>query len=407
MKLRIRYNEVAAICYFCVVPLIFLTGAIMPTGIPRRLIIGIAIWFLFLIGYTRDKKLVDSILVYVGIGLIFAISYFKHPEYGELYSERVFSHVLSGLTGVTGYAVIRQAGGKESLFKVLKASAYVLFIYYFFRSFDVLRNGYWSVFSTGNATNVYSNSSMEFGYSMLLPALLFLAFYFIEKRRKYLILSVIGATEILLYGGRGPVFAYLCFIVIYFIFIWVKDSEVRHKGIKICGLIILLMLVYFLFDAIIGAITQYLASMGIQSRVLDYVVNGEALDDNGRNWIHLKAFALIENKSAFSGYGPLGDYYQIGYYSHNMAIELAVEFGRAIAVVLMILLVLLVVRSLVKCKDREYAIFFIVFICAGIIKLMFSNYFWAETNFWIMLGMMANIRMFNKEQIDYEMIQKE
>ena len=92
MKIRIRYNEVAAIIYFCAVPFIFLTGAILPSGIPRRPIIGIIVWFLFLIGYAknRDTKLLDSFLVYVGVSLIFAIAYLKYPEYREMYSERVF-----------------------------------------------------------------------------------------------------------------------------------------------------------------------------------------------------------------------------------------------------------------------------------------------------------------------------
>lgn len=403
MKLRIRYNEAAAILYFCAVPLVFLTGAILPSGIPRRLIIGIVVWILFLLGYARVRgtKFLDSFLVYIGVGLIFLFAYWNHPEYKDLYSERVFSHILSGITGVTGYFVVRQIYNRDSLFKVLKASAYILFFYYFFRSFDVIRNGYWTVFSVGTASNVYSNSSMEFGYSMLLPALLFAAFYCIEKKRIYLIFSVIGIIEILLYGGRGPVLAYLCFIVIYFIFIWTKDPEIKYRGLKIFGLIILLLTVYFLFDTVIGAVAQLLSSMGIKSRVLDYVVSGHALDDNGRNWIHLSAYALIANKSIFSGYGPLGDYYQIGYYSHNMAIELAVEFGVLIAAITMILLVISVVRSLIKCKDQEYAVFLIVFICAGLIKLMFSNYFWAETNFWIMLGMMVNVRMLNKERENY------
>lgn len=392
--LKIRVLDIVTVMYICIVPFIYVTGAIVPSGISRRAILGLLVWILFLFEYANSKNrtLWDSLVVLFLVGLIFGVSYIRHPEYHSLYSEYVFGQIISGVSGVTGYVIMRRLEDINDLKRVLKACAYILFLYYFFRSFDVIIHGSWTVFDIGHASNAFSNSSMEFGYSMLFPSLLFLAFYITDNNRLYLIPSAIGIVETLLYGGRGPVLIYISFIVLYLVFVWIKDSEIRNKWLKVIGIIVLGLGFYGFYNYIVAFVINIFNSFGIKSRFLTYLANGEITADNGRTWIQNRARDLISQKSIFSGYGPLGDRYYIGYYSHSIIYELAVEFGVFFGTLLFFLLIFLILKSIVKCNNKEMRIFFILFVSCGLVKLFVSSTFWTETYFWMMVAMIVNIR---------------
>lgn len=397
IDLKIKYTTLTTVIYLCMVPIIFATGFFVPSGISRRLLIGIVLWILILIsslkkGYTWK----DSILLLFVVCTIFGLTYITHKEYAAVYQERVFSHVLSGVTGISGYFLIRQNRDEESFYHALKISGYILFAYYFYRSFDVIRNGYWTVFSTGTASNVYNNSSMEFGYSMLFPALIFLYFFLKERKKAYIFISLVGLAEIILYGGRGPILAYCCYVAFYFIFVWFRNREIPNKPIKILGIILVLILVYFLFDTLLSVSVNVLESHGIRSRALTYLINGEATADNGRTIIAGWAIDLISKKSVFSGYGPLADIALMGLYSHNIILELMIDFGVVWGSIVFVTICLAIIVTIFKEQNLNRLMIFFIFVCCGFVKLFVSNSFWVETFFWMMLGLMVNYREYRK-----------
>ena len=385
--------EWATIMYFCLIPCIAVSSFFVPSFIPRRVLIGIIIWFLVCLAGIKKSSAFDSLLLLVVVAIIFGVTISIHPEYDEVYSGRVFHSIISGVSGIAGYVIIRQNLDFNSFRKCLKYSAYVLFLYYFIRSFEVIRTGVWSSFSVGTATNVFTNSSMEFGYSMLFPALLFMYFYLREKRLKYLIISLVGLAEITLYGGRGPILAYLCFVALYVIFVWMRSNEIRYKAIKIVCIVLAVVLLYFFFDDILGVVVNGLEKLGIQSRVLTLLIEGEATSDNGRNLLYAATWEKIIGRSFWSGYGPLADmFYLDGYYVHNIILEMMLDFGLIPGFCLFIVLVTCLIRTLLKCKDEEAVAILLIFVSCGFIKLFISSSFWTETTFWMMLALMMNYK---------------
>jgi O-antigen ligase len=203
-----------------------------------------------------------------------------------------------------------------------------------------------------------------------------------------------GAVEIMLFGGRGPLFAYICFISLYFVFVWLKDHEVKHKWLKIFGIILGVSILYSSLNSIMQVISNMLSSHGIQSRFFVLFTSGKIADDNGRAWIQTRVINLINQKSVFSGYGPLADSYYVEYYSHNIVLELALEFGIVFGGMIIVLILVEMLRLLITCKDEEFCILFLVFVACGFIKLFFSSTFWQESLFWMMLAMMFNFRKY-------------
>lgn len=385
--------EWATILYFCLIPCIAVSSFIVPSFVSRRVLLGIIIWLLVCLAGIKRSSVFDSLLLVVTVAIIFGVTIIIHPEYEDVYSDRVFHSIISGVSGISGYVIIRQNLDIGSFKKCLKYSAYVLFLYYFIRSFEVIRTGVWSSFSVGTATNVFTNSSMEFGYSMLFPALLFIYFYFREKKLIYLIISLIGLAEIILYGGRGPILSYLCFVVLYVIFVWMGSNEIRYKALKIVGIVLVVVILYFFFNDILEIIVSGLNKSGIQSRALTLLIEGEATSDNGRNLLYAATWEKIIGHSFWSGYGPLADmFYLNGYYVHNIILEMMLDFGLIPGLFLFIVLVTCLIRTLVKCKDEDAVAILLIFVSSGFIKLFISSSFWTETTFWMMLALMMNYK---------------
>jgi hypothetical protein len=335
----------------------------------------------------------DSCLLLTVVGLVFGFTITLHPEYSEIYDARVFHSIISGVSGISGYIIIRQLLDTDLLRRCLKSSAYVLFLYYFLRSLEVIRTGVWTSFSVGTASNIFVNSSMEFGYSMLFPVLLFLYFYLMERRIWYLVISLVGFLEIVLYGGRGPILAYMVFIAVYVIFIWIRSKDINYKGFKIFGIILAVALIYLFFDDIVAWVVNVLGKSGIESRALTLLIQNEATSDNGRNLLYMNIWGKITDHSLWTGYGPLSDmYYLDGYYAHNIILELMVDFGLVPGMAAFAITVFSLVRTVIKCVDRDSATMFLVFVSCGFVKLFFSSSFWTETLFWMMLALMVNYR---------------
>lgn len=385
--------EWATIMYLCLIPCIAISSIFVPSFIPRRVLFGIIIWLLVCMSGLKKGNIFDSFLLLVIVGIIFGITIWYHPEYNEVYSNRVFHSILSGVSGISGYIIVRQNLNIDGFKRCLKYSAYILFLYYFFRSFEVIKTGVWSNFSVGTASNVFTNSSMEFGYSMLFPALLFMYFYLRDKRLRYLVISLVGLVEIILYGGRGPILAYLCFVALYVVFVWMRSNDIRYKALKIIGILLVVLLAYIFFDDLLGIIVNVLEKAGIQSRVLTLLLKGEATADNGRNLLYVSAWEKITDHSLWSGYGPLSDmFYLDGYYVHNIILELMLDFGMLPGLCLFIVLILGLIRTLLKCIDEEAIAILLIFVSCGFVKLFISSSFWTETSFWMMLALMINFR---------------
>ena len=89
------------------------------------------------------------------------------------------------------------------------------------------------------------------------------------------------------------------------------------------------------------------------------------------------------------GIGIAGDRLLIGGYAHNLLLEVLVDFGLIIGSILIVTLLLLIAKNLLT-KDSERYNMIIIWISLGLVPLIVSGSYLTNTNFWILLGLMAS-----------------
>ncbi|MEC1714855.1 hypothetical protein ABEV09_18405 [Schinkia azotoformans] len=399
-----KMRDLAIILFFCF-PLLKAIlersiGLLISNG---TIITGIAILILYtpiltlLFKNPRSIK-VDAIIVIFLVIFIFLFSYLYHPEYSSWYNDPIWglkTRVFNFSSGVFAYFFIRLEENPKIILRNLKIVAIVMFFYNVFRPIEVIKNGYWLV-QLGNETNVQSVYSMGFGYSMLLPSLLLIYFGIKEKKLLFILMSIVGVIEIFLWGSRGALLTYACFIALYILF-----ADKKLFGTKKIIFIILSILLFFVISngAIMSSLLDKLNEHGIESRTLNMIVSGEATSDSGRDTIQEKAKYMIEN-GGFFGYGAYADRYYIGKYSHNIVLEMMITFGKYPAIFILIVLTFYSIKMIIRCKNREWLELFIIFFSYACTRLWNSTSFWYESTFWIAIGIVVSYHKLLKYRKD-------
>lgn len=287
------------------------------------------------------------------------------------------SRILTGCSSIFALIFLGMNFSNSELTMGIKASGYLTLIISAVRFFVITING------TEFLVNGYD---MNFGYTLLFPALIFLSFYFLENRKIYLIITFISFLFILFFGSRGPV---LCFIVCFFLEYLLLFFSKKTISRKIVTLFLFAFL--FLFVLFIYFLIPRLFNVSSMPRTLQYLFNLRDINasDQGRIILANDVSNLIKNQP-FWGYGMLSDqgFLGIGKYSHNIFLEFIITFGKLFGILFLFLIAILVVKVFKSKKIvKENKVFFSIFVSSSLCRLMISNSFWYETMFWCMLGL--------------------
>ena len=331
-----------------------------------------------------------SIAVVAVVLVLFAATLFIHPEYESVIlhpDSGLWAKVISVTGGVLGFYFIRKCQDSRTLYKAMKIVAIVLFLLYFWRPIEVLQNGYWTL-TREDGTIKYSIKSMSFSYNILMPVLLMAAFWLREKKIIYLACALFGFFEILVFGSRGSIVCCVLFIALYILFIY----SGKMGGVKAFFVALLIVLVGIIFtsSAVLQLLINLLDSIGVSSRSLNSLLSGDIADSNGRFDIWINSISLLSS-NGYLGCGIFADQYNFGRgdYTHNIFIELLVDFGLLVGSVLILLLIAAVCRTLCKCGDNDASVIFIAFCSYSFGYLFFSSSLWYCAQFWGMLGLIS------------------
>lgn len=248
-----------------------------------------------------------------------------------------------------------------------------------------------------NFKNQIEFDYMSFSYN-LLPFVLLLIFN--KNHNMYLkIITFIGFLLIFFSGARGA----LIFGLLGYVWsIFSRKNKTYFSILVSLSLLIFLLILGFYYDSFIEIINSMLLVFDIQSRNINYLVEGIFLSDSGRISI---ALSLLNNISLL-GQGIFGDRVLLsGTYAHNLIIEILYQFGVIFGTVIIIMLFSIISMGFIKSYGPLKSILKVLLI-TGFLKLMISgSYLSNEPLFFILLAFSVNA-IGNKVENNAIIIQK-
>lgn len=391
--------------FFCSNPVVSLAQAVSSIALPidsgllSELILCVPFCLYVYFYYRRTRHLPEIrpfIVLLLCVALLFAVSYFVHPEYAEKmfdfgYEYNILKSVFSPSSGIFAFLLIVSCPD----FKAVKKSLY--WAIWFAMAYNIARyaiatyRGYWNALDVeGNI--VKRSYGLEFGYDMLFTGVLFLYFYLNRRRSIDLVPCAISVIFMLTAGGRGSLVYFTVGAIALLLCSYSRRGFKKPKARHIAFLFVLLLMSVAFFHQIISGISWLFESLGISSRSLNKLMSGSFLSDmNGRNGIYSDAIQLIEGSGPF-GYGLYGDRYYLGekYYwgfPHNILLEWCISFGVVIGTSLLIGLGIALVKTFLQHKfpfeERCLTLAFAIIS----MQLITSQSYWYCPSFWALLAM--------------------
>lgn len=344
---------------------------------------------------SRLKK--DAVAVILVSMMLFAISYFVHPEYKycmfEIPTWNVFSSVFNMSSGICAYLFFRMCDDDtELVWKSLLYAAFILFVWGVLRIYSSIQSGGFSrAFENGAVTT--NSYDMSVGYRMLYTSIVFALFFLRTKgllRFAYLGLSIVSAALMAVFGSRTAVLSLAVFATLYVLFCQRTKNTKKKLLIEIVFLLIAGCGYYVLNNqALLLSISETLAGMGFKSRILDTLVEGSVSLDLGRNYLYSTMWQMIL-KHPIAGNGVFADRYIGGIYCHQIVLEILVDYGFIFGGLILITMLVGIFFMLFKCDNREWKLIFLIFFSSMIIRLNLSSSYWCDTNFWATFAIVIN-----------------
>lgn len=306
--------------------------------------------------YSFKREPILFIKVYSLIGLLLLMNMLLFPHnipYMEQEALRFFLPMVIPsalcLMSVKNIDIV-----EEALYYISWATFFMVFIYAI--SF------FMGVFS-------YENYNMAFSYGCLLP----MVGLYRKKERFALLASFLLLLVVLSIGSRGAAIAFVLYVL----------YDIIQYNRKYIGFLIVFILIA---SILLPIFIDWLASIGISSRTLLLLINGELDSDSGRGDI-FKMYGDIVMNYPF-GLGLWGDRtFLDGFYCHNIILEVIVDFGYLGGSVI-ILICLFVFLHIYRYSDRYNKNRLICYLLVIIAPLMVSGSYLIDYNFGLFCGIL-------------------
>lgn len=359
-------------------------------------IVATLVLYVFLLVSIMKKNSIktDAILLIAGVFTLFLLTAILNPEYRyamfQVPTWNIYSSVFTFSSGIFAYLFFRMIDDPDLMMDSLRTASYVTFMWAVLRIISSMRSGgFQKVFENGIVST--STYDMSVGYRLLFSSIIFfLCFKSGKKKLWYLSLSVTSAILMAIFGSRSAVASLLMFGILYMIF-YQKEKYPEKKIIKNVMLVSILGVGYYTVTnkQIMMSLSNGLASMGLNSRMLNTLVAGSVSLDLGRNRMWTDVINIIKEHPIF-GAGVYADRAMFGIYCHQLILEIFLNFGIILGIILLGIMVAYALKMLVFCKNPKWKLIFIVFFSLSAIRLNISSSFWQDTNFWACVAIVVN-----------------
>lgn len=328
-----------------------ISGVFELFGIPKVLVYGIFVVLLFFYVIDRAYTLrkagdngIDILLFYCVVAPMVLIGIARFNSY---FSNESAAYVIL-IVMLPAYFMVRTTQIR-SLISAIRIASYITLLYYYPQPFiDKLDIQY-----------------MEYGYWIEFSLCAVCAFALRERKLPDIALSIYGLATLLVFGCRGALIGTILFLL----FLYLKNGFTPAKA----GFALAVTGVGAVILANIQSIYIALQGIGIQSRTLRLMVEGEFSSSNGRDALYQQCQSIIDSISIPDG--PLSSRALLkGYpYPHSLFYELQIDFGAFVGILIFLLIVGISIYLLVKAKDWETYCPAALFLLVGLVMLSVSS----------------------------------
>jgi hypothetical protein len=241
------------------------------------------------------------------------------------------------------------------------------------------------IFTLTNRMSV-GDYSMALSYYMLLPGIINMYKFIINKSASSMIKVIVSLLIILALGSRGAI---MCFAA-YTILSTIKNMKkiTCFSLLSYTSIFLTLILGITYFKNLIMYIYEFLMKFGVSSRTL-YLFTQDDLHLSGRDsLIEEITRQIIENP--IKGIGIAGDRIIIGGYSHNIFIEILSAYGVIIGIIIIAIIVLICYIGIFN-KNKFDSNIIIIWFSLGFMPLLVSGTYLMDFTFWIFLGLTIRV----------------
>lgn len=345
--------------------------------------IGLAFFSIWNLHFRIPKDVFGAGVV---LGLIIGYTALFYPINYSYMS----SHIGEIVFAFCAYVVVRCVNDVEMIKKGLQIITYIAFASGIFLALTM--NG---VFYIDGSEGV---GYMVYGYKMLPAAVLSFYFYGDTKQKHYLFMTVISAVCILMFGSRGAIVSFLCFVTLKFLFIDEERNEIKI----IIALVALIVFVVLTNESVILFLNDKLSVLfGYNSRTLELLIGGDIANESGRDELRELGYQMIKEHWLF-GAGPYGDrtivhpWMGSGHYIHNFILEITIAFGIPLAVFILYKIIKPVLLAAFKYKGSERDMV-LIFFSLWFWGHMFSDTFWTNPFFYATIAMSYTLKVKNRK----------
>ncbi len=337
--------------------------------------------------WSRRKLTKESVMILLGMAAYLWITCLLHPEYHALFFEEgkitlsdqiITKQIFTFTSGVSILPIICLYKRSDDFMRT------VTFAYFVKALFSIMLH-LTGNFETMRSSITSSDSySMSMGYASLIPMLImgygFIRSTDVAQRIVYLVTAVAMLWMVLISGTRGAI---LCIIIFGFMYL-MYGINYQFKTLAKFGILAAALLLAYLclYSTLLYDIGTFLSNLGITSRSINALLNGEISNDNGRSGLQEKALSLIAEGGPFGTGFCSSRYHYAGAYPHNIFLEILIDMGYVGGSIFILLLAIGVIRFFVTVKDYHWRVLFIIFFSCAAGRLMVSSSFWMEPFFW-------------------------
>ncbi len=330
-----------------------------------------------------NRYFLMPVMIVIGCLLLLFISSWLHPE-----NARVIQRIRTTFLQTVFWGVfVSNTIDDISLYKrALKLIGYIVFFFLVYEPFSANSTLFIEVDNSWGTTGY-----LTWGYRMLI-AVITLLYSAVENHSLFdWLFAILATVELVVIGNRGSMMAIAVFIVLYVIFCTETRKKYKYLAV-ISGLCVVIYLAItpsniFLFE-------NFLAQFGIRSRNVTKILDN-TLTDSGRDAGYEIAINHIKSGNMF-GLGIGGDQILVGNYPHNIVLELMLQYGNILGIMIFGWLLFQTIKNLLYIKDKHYKAVYIVFFSLGLIKLWLSSTYWYELWFWAYLVIVIKTKKYIK-----------
>lgn len=330
------------------------TYRVVLTAIPMLLAIAVGFY----------RKSLRFILVYVLALLVLLLTVLVFPINERYIMNEGFRFLLPLI--IPSAVCLTTVENMDVLKKSLVITAWLSAVLVFFYTFAYFAGRF-----------VIDSYNMSFSYGCLLPMIVLYS----QRRVFPTIVSLFLFVVVLAIGSRGGAIIFVAYVIV--------DALInRRKGRW------LVMVLGFVFVLFLPFLKSFFDSIGIGSRTLGLLNAGDITYDSGREYIYNICINALSDQPIL-GLGLFGDRALLeGAYCHNFFLEICLDFGVFLGIVVVLFLLLCFIKSWRVSKgDNREILLIITFGC--FLPYMVSGSYLVSNNVALWLGTMLLLKNSN------------